>query len=63
MLEFVQGNDLMKKGLFGKPDPHLKVSVGNETFISPVVENNYNPEWKYPIEFDVTEKSPKCRSL
>merc|ERR1712106_1272447 len=63
MIEFIKGKDLQKKGLFGKPDPYLKLSINGENFTSPVIKNNANPEWKYPIEFDIDEKSAKVLNV
>merc|ERR1711874_266183 len=59
MLELIKAKDLQKKGLFGKPDPYLKIVFCDKKFVSPVMKNNANPEWKYPIEFNINENSPK----
>ena len=59
MLELIKAKDLQKKGLFGKPDPYLKIVFCDKKFVSPVMKNNANPEWKYPIEFNIEENSPK----
>merc|ERR1712013_850349 len=59
MLELIKAKELQKKGLFGKPDPYMKIAIGDEKFTSPVIKNNNNPEWKYPLEFNIDESSPK----
>merc|ERR1711892_624318 len=63
ILEFIKAKDLQKKGLFGKPDPYLKVRMGEDKFSSPVIKNNTNPEWKYLIEFDIEENSSQMLNV
>merc|ERR1711892_882951 len=63
ILEFIKAKDLQKKGLFGKPDPYLKVRIGEDKFSSPVIKNNTNPEWKYLIEFDIEENSSQMLNV
>merc|ERR1712110_1242091 len=46
---------LEKKGAFGKADPYTILSVGKEKFKTETVKNNQNPEWQYPIKFDLTK--------
>merc|ERR1712002_730511 len=55
----IKAKELQKKGLFGKPDPYMTIAFGEEKFTSPIIKNNNNPEWKYPLEFDINESSPK----
>ena len=48
-----KAKDIEKKGMFGKADPYVKLTLGKETTKFETVKNNYNPEWDFKAIFDV----------
>merc|ERR1712080_387479 len=55
----VKARDLQKKGMFGKADPYTKVTLGKQTYKSPTIDNNQNPEWNYDVSLDILKDSPE----
>merc|ERR1712055_629563 len=48
-----KAKDIEKKGMFGKADPYVKLTLGKQTTKSETVKNNYNPEWDFKAIFYV----------
>merc|ERR1711936_1555013 len=48
-----KAKDIEKKGMFGKADPYVKLTLGKQTTKSETVKNNHNPEWDFKAIFDV----------
>merc|ERR1712106_1125890 len=40
-----KARDIEKKGMFGKADPYVKMTLGKQKAKSATVKNNHNPEW------------------
>merc|ERR1719341_2549440 len=49
--------DLEKRGMFGKADPYLCISLGNQTVKSKTVNNNLNPDWNFKTSFFIEENN------
>merc|ERR1712226_923338 len=49
----------LEKQKFGKPDPYVVLSYGEQVEKSKVVKGNLSPEWNLEKVFNVTAKSPK----
>merc|ERR1712089_32318 len=49
----------LEKQTFGKPDPYVILSYGEQVEKSKVVKGNLNPEWSLEKIFTVTQNSPK----
>merc|ERR1712098_696557 len=49
----------LEKQKFGKPDPYVILSYGDQVEKSKVVKNNLNPEWSLEKIFTATKNSPK----
>ena len=58
-LTVIKARDLQKKGMFGKADPYTKITLGKQTFKSPTIDNNQNPEWKYDVTLQILKDSPE----
>merc|ERR1719186_1237737 len=53
-----KARQIEKKGYFGKADPYVFLSLGNQQFKSKTVKNEHNPEWELISKFSVDEYSP-----
>merc|ERR1711915_662386 len=53
-----KAKDIEKKGMFGKADPYVTLSMGILNDKSATVKNSHNPEWNYKAAFDVDETTP-----
>ena len=53
-----KAKDIEKKGMFGKADPYVTLSMGKQKAKSATVKNSHNPEWNYKAAFDVDETTP-----
>merc|ERR1712226_324735 len=51
------GRNIEKKGILGKADPYVKLTLGKQKAKSLTVTNNYNPEWNFISTFDVNRKT------
>merc|ERR1711892_893752 len=40
-----KARDIEKKGMFGKADPYVEMTLGKQKAKSATVKNNHNPEW------------------
>merc|ERR1712032_132935 len=49
--------DLEKRGMFGKADPYLCISFGNQTVKSKTINNNLNPDWNFKTSFFIEENN------
>merc|ERR1712115_326165 len=49
----------LEKQKFGKPDPYVILSYGEQIEKSKIVQGNLNPEWNLEKIFSVTKNSPK----
>merc|ERR1711913_117644 len=47
-------------GKFGKADPYVKMTLGEQKAKSATVKNNHNPEWNFEATFDINENSPQA---
>merc|ERR1712106_844286 len=52
-----KARDIEKKGMFGKADPYVKMTLGKQKAKSGTVKNNHNPEWNFKAIFDVDQNS------
>merc|ERR1712106_341803 len=52
-----KARDIEQKGMFGKADPYVKMTLGNQEAKSATVKNNYNPEWNFKATFDVNQNT------
>merc|ERR1712055_315265 len=48
-----KAKDIEKKGMFGKADPYVKMTLGKQKAKSSTVKNDHNPEWNFKASFDV----------
>merc|ERR1712106_550995 len=44
-------------GKFGKADPYVKMTLGEQKAKSASVKNNHNPEWNFKATFDVDQNT------
>merc|ERR1711936_158912 len=51
------GRDIEKKGMFGKADPYVKLTLGKRETKSATVKNNHNPEWNLKATFTVDQNT------
>merc|ERR1711913_243537 len=58
-----KAKDLEKKGMFGKADPYTKITLGKQSFKSPTIDNNQNPEWNYNVTLELLKDSPEDLTL
>merc|ERR1739838_655601 len=52
-----KARDIEKKGKFGKVDPHVKMTLENQKAKSKTIKNNYNPEWNFTANFEITNET------
>merc|ERR1711892_275930 len=52
-----KARDIEKKGMFGKADPYVKMTLGKQNAKSATVKNNHNPEWNFKAIFDVDQNT------
>merc|ERR1711936_1410821 len=52
-----KAKDIEKKGMFGKADPYVKLTLGKQTTKSETVKNDHNPEWDFKASFDVDQNT------
>merc|ERR1711962_498202 len=57
-MNVLRGRNLEKQ-TFGKPDPYVIISYGEQVEKSKIVQGNLNPEWNLEKIFSVTKNSPK----
>merc|ERR1712106_616883 len=53
----IKARDIEKKGNFGKADPYVKMTLGNQKAKSATVKNNHNPEWHFEAIFEIDENT------
>merc|ERR1712042_310468 len=54
-----KARDIEKKGMFGKADPYLHITLGKQKAKSKTVKNNHNPEWNLDATFEVDQNTPE----
>merc|ERR1739838_980044 len=52
-----KARDIEKKGMFGKADPYVKITLGKQEARSATVKNNHSPEWNFKSTFDVSQNT------
>merc|ERR1712203_1313103 len=52
-----KARDIEKKGMFGKADPYVIMTYGDQKAKSKTIKNNYNPEWEFTAKFNVQKES------
>merc|ERR1711936_315558 len=52
-----KARDIEKKGMFGKADPYVKLTLGKQETKSATVKNNHNPEWNLKATFTVDQNT------
>merc|ERR1712106_902776 len=52
-----KARDIEKKGMFGKADPYVKITLGKQKAKSATVKNNHNPEWNFKATFGVDQNT------
>merc|ERR1712151_1468115 len=57
VLTVYKARDIEKKGKFGKADPYVKMTLGEQKAKSATVKNNHNPEWNFKATFDIHENT------
>eukprot|EP00091_Calanus_sinicus_P008313 TRINITY_DN2033_c0_g1_i9.p1 TRINITY_DN2033_c0_g1~~TRINITY_DN2033_c0_g1_i9.p1 ORF type:complete len:498 (+),score=158.41 TRINITY_DN2033_c0_g1_i9:82-1575(+) len=57
LITVFKARDIEKKGIFGKADPYVKMSLGKQKAKSLTVKNNHNPEWNFKATFDIDEST------
>merc|ERR1712168_1027405 len=57
VLTVYKARDIEKKGKFGKADPYVKMTLGEQKAKSATVKNNHNPEWNFKATFDIHEST------
>merc|ERR550532_2146307 len=55
--------DLPKKGMFGKADPYVVISLGDQKLKSATMNNTYNPQWDLKTTLHVQENAPRDISI
>merc|ERR550532_282092 len=55
--------DLPKKGMFGKADPYVVISLGDQKLKSATVNNTYNPQWDLKTTLHVQQNAPRDISI
>merc|ERR1711970_1451222 len=58
-----KAKDIEKKGMFGKADPYIKMTLGKQKAKSLTVKNNHNPEWNLKATFDVDHNTTEKVSI
>merc|ERR1711872_956735 len=54
-----KARDIEKKGMFGKADPYVHITLGKQKAKSKTVKNNHNPEWNFDATFEVDQNTPE----
>merc|ERR1719209_1579238 len=49
--------DLPKKGMFGKADPYVVISLGDQKLKSATINNTYNPQWNLKTTLHVQQNA------
>merc|ERR1739838_492616 len=57
VLTVYKARDIEKKGMLGKADPYVKITLGKQKARSGTVKNNHNPEWNFKTIFDVDQNT------
>merc|ERR1712183_351861 len=57
VINIYKAKDIEKKGMFGKADPYVKLTLGKQKAKSSTVKNNHNPEWDFKASFDVDQNT------
>merc|ERR1712106_1092539 len=57
LITVYKAKDIEKKGKFGKADPYVKMTLGEQKAKSASVKNNHNPEWNFKATFDVDQNT------
>merc|ERR1712173_315562 len=57
LITVFKARDIEKKGKFGKADPYVKMTLGQQKAKSATVKNNHNPEWNFKASFDIDEST------
>merc|ERR1712083_491360 len=52
-----KAKDIEKKGMFGKADPYVKLTLDHQKAKSITVKNNHNPEWNFEAIFNISKKT------
>merc|ERR1712002_1300507 len=52
-----KARDIEKKGMFGKADPYVIMTYGEQKAKSKTIKNNYNPEWEFTAKFNIQKES------
>ena len=58
-----KAKDIEKKGMFGKADPYVKLTLDNQKAKSATVKNNHNPEWNFEAIFNISDKTSQNLNL
>merc|ERR1712106_225660 len=58
-----KATDIEQKGMFGKADPYVKMTLGNQKAKSATVKNNHNPEWNFKATFDVDQNTTQSINI
>merc|ERR1712121_571692 len=59
----LKAKDVEKKGMFGKADPYVKLTMGAQKAKSKTVKNNHNPEWNFPATFDIGKETSEVLNI
>merc|ERR1712243_19336 len=51
-----KARDIEKKGMFGKADPYVIMTYGDQKAKSKTIKNNYNPEWEFTAKFNIKKE-------
>merc|ERR1712025_150288 len=57
LITVFKARDIEKKGKFGKDDPYVKMTLGQQKAKSATVKNNHNPDWNFKASFDINENT------
>merc|ERR1712013_581800 len=57
LITVFKARDIEKKGKFGKADPYVKMTLGQQKAKSATVKNNHNPEWNFKASFEINEST------
>merc|ERR1712130_385968 len=52
-----RARDLEKRGMFGKADPYLRISFGDQIVKSKTINNDLNPDWNFKTSFNIEEEN------
>merc|ERR1711915_745960 len=58
-----KANDIEKKGMFGRADPYVKLTLNNQKAKSATVKNNHNPVWNFEAIFNISDKTSENLNL